>query len=108
PFPARAVTFPGGGGEERGGMTATLGILTSGGDCAGLNAVIRAATDAAAQRGWRVLGLRNGHLGLLATPPDVVTLTADAVRSDLLRLGGTILGTTTQSDPLNFPEPGGD
>ncbi len=77
----------------------TLGILTSGGDCAGLNAVIRAATDAAAQRGWRVLGIRRGHLGLLATPPDVITLTADAVRTDLLRAGGTILGSNTKDDP---------
>ncbi len=88
-------------------MTATLGILTSGGDCAGLNAVIRAATDAAALRGWRVLGLRNGHLGLLASPPDVVSLTADSVRSDLLRLGGTMLGTTTKGDPFNYPGPDG-
>jgi 6-phosphofructokinase 1 len=88
-------------------MAMTLGILTSGGDCAGLNAVIRAATDAAAKRGWQVLGLRNGHLGLLSTPPEVVTLTEDSVRSDLLRIGGTILGTTTKGDPFAYPEPDG-
>ncbi|TAK99687.1 MAG: ATP-dependent 6-phosphofructokinase [Rhodospirillaceae bacterium] len=86
---------------------ATLGILTSGGDCAGLNAVIRAATDAAVGRGWRVLGLRNGHLGLLANPPDILPLTADAVRGDLLRAGGTILGTTTKGDPFAFPDADG-
>lgn len=62
-----------------------IGILTSGGDCAGLNAVVRAATDAAVGRGWEVLGLRNGHLGLMVTPPDVVELTVDAVRGDVLR-----------------------
>jgi len=84
-----------------------IGILTSGGDCAGLNAVIRAATDAAIGRGWEVLGLRNGHLGLMCTPPDVVALTADAVRGDLLRAGGTMLGTTTKGDPFAFPEPDG-
>src|SRR6185503_6368061 len=72
-----------------------IGVLTSGGDCAGLNAVIRAVTDAATGRGWQVLGLRHGHLGLLQNPPDVVPLTAESVRRDLLRLGGTVLGTTT-------------
>jgi 6-phosphofructokinase 1 len=72
-----------------------------------LNAVIRAATDAAVRRGWRVLGLRNGHLGLLSSPPDVIPLTLDSVRSDLLRLGGTVLGTTTKGDPFNFPDDDG-
>ncbi len=84
-----------------------IGILTSGGDCAGLNAVIRAATEAATGRGWTVLGLRNGHLGLLATPPDVVDLTTDVVRADLLRAGGTMLGTTTTGDPFAFPDADG-
>jgi len=92
--------------------TKKIGILTSGGDCAGLNAVIRAATEAAVNRGWDVVGLRNGHLGLLNTPPDVVALTADAVRGDglrgdMLRAGGTILGTTTKGDPFAFPGPDG-
>jgi 6-phosphofructokinase 1 len=85
----------------------TLGILTSGGDCAGLNAVIRAATDAAVNRGWRVVGLRNGHLGLLSDPPEIVELTADSVRGDLLRAGGTVLGTTTKGDPFAYPEANG-
>ena len=80
-----------------------IGVLTSGGDCAGLNAVIRAATDAAVGRGWEVLGLRQGHLGLLVSPPDVVALTADTVRGDMLRAGGTILGTTTKGDPFAYP-----
>jgi len=84
-----------------------IGILTSGGDCAGLNAVIRAATEAAVGRGWEVLGLRNGHLGLLQNPPDVVPLTADSVRGDMLRAGGTFLGTTTKGDPFAFPEADG-
>ena len=85
----------------------TLGILTRGGDCAGLNAVIRAAPDAAVARGWKVVGLRNGHLGLLDDPPDVVPLSSDAVRGDLMRSGGTILGTTTKGDPFAYPEPDG-
>ncbi len=84
-----------------------IGILTSGGDCAGLNAVIRAATEAAVGRGWEVVGLRNGHLGLLNTPPDVVPLNADNLRGDMLRAGGTILGTTTKGDPFAYPGPDG-
>lgn len=84
-----------------------IGILTSGGDCAGLNAVIRAATEAAVNRGWQVLGLRNGHIGLLATPPDIIPLTMDSVRGDLLRAGGTILGTTTKDSPFAFPDADG-
>ncbi len=84
-----------------------IGILTSGGDCAGLNAVIRAATDASIGKGWEALGLRNGHLGLLSTPPEVVPLTADAVRGNLVRAGGTMLGTTTKCDPFAFPESDG-
>jgi len=84
-----------------------IGILTSGGDCAGLNAVIRAATDAAIGRGWQVLGLRNGHLGLLSSPPDVIELTVDAVRGDLLRAGGTMLGTTTKDSPFAYPQADG-
>jgi len=89
------------------GAIKKIGILTSGGDCAGLNAVIRAATDAAVGRGWEVLGLRNGHLGLMVSPPDVVSLTADSVRGDLMRAGGTMLGTTTKGDPFAYPEADG-
>ncbi len=89
------------------GAIKRIGILTSGGDCAGLNAVIRAATGAAIGRGWEVLGLRHGHLGLLATPPEVIALTADTVRGDLLRAGGTVLGTTTKGDPFAFPDADG-
>ena len=84
-----------------------IGVLTSGGDCAGLNAVIRAVTASAAGRGWEVLGLCNGHHGLLQSPPGVMPLTADNVRGDLLRAGGTVLGTTTKGDPFAYPSPGG-
>src|ERR1700744_5358736 len=85
-----------------------IGVLTSGGDCAGLNAVIRAVTAAGAGRGWEVLGLRKGHLGLLERPPEVMPLTADDVRGgDLLRAGGTVLGTTTKGDPFAYPDGAG-
>lgn len=80
-----------------------LAVLTSGGDCAGLNAVIRAVTDhASGTHGWDVIGVKNGHLGLLEDPPQVVGLTPDSVRGDILRMGGTFLGTTTKGDPFAF------
>ena len=82
-----------------------IGVLPSGGDCAGLHAVIRAVTAAAAGRGWEVVGLRNGHHGLLADPHDITMLTAENVRGDLLRTGGTMLGTTTKGDPFAYPSP---
>ena len=56
-------------------MIKKIGILTSGGDCAGLNAVIRAVTlRAINQYGWQVYGLRDGTLGLMKDPIDFVEL----------------------------------
>ncbi len=81
----------------------TIGILTSGGDCAGLNAVIRAVVSRAIQGyGWRVYGIRQGTLGLLKRPVDAEALDL-RVTSNILRLGGTILGTTNKGDPFAFP-----
>ncbi|MBL8642740.1 MAG: ATP-dependent 6-phosphofructokinase [Rhodospirillaceae bacterium] len=88
--------------------TRRLAVLTSGGDCAGLNAVIRAVTDhASGTHGWDVIGIKNGHLGLLEDPPQVIGLSMEAVRGDVLRTGGTLLGTTTKGDPFAFPDAAG-
>ena len=84
-----------------------IGILTSGGDCAGLNPVIRAVVSRAATLGWTVVGIRNGTAGLLARPVEAVELDRRATGSDMLRLGGTILGTTNKGDPFAFPMPDG-
>ena len=46
-------------------MKDRIGILTGGGDCPGLNAVIRAVTKAAARQGWETLGIHDGFEGLL-------------------------------------------
>ncbi len=82
----------------------TIGVLTSGGDCAGLNAVIRAVVHRAIQtHGWRVLGIRNGPLGLMDRPPDVDELTLELFSGTILRLGGTILGTISSGDPFAYP-----
>src|SRR4029453_1193207 len=79
-------------------MAATIrriGVLTSGGDAPGLNAVLRAVVKSAElEYGWRVVGIENGFEGLL-TPPRTRPLGLQEVRG-LLPLGGTILGSTNK------------
>jgi len=86
----------------------TLGVLTSGGDCAGLNAVIHAVVTRAIQgHGWRVFGIHNGTLGLLKRPVDAIPLDRRSVSSTMARMAGTILGTTNRGDPFAYPMPDG-
>ena len=91
--------------ERREGRIRRIAINTGGGDAPGLNAVIRAATLAALQRGWEVLGIRRGYTGLLEGEvdgePGVFPLTSHAVRG-ITHLGGTILGTTTRGNPFGL------
>jgi 6-phosphofructokinase 1 len=77
-----------------------VGLLTGGGDCPGLNAVIRAVVRRAQQQGLEVLGIRNGFLGLIEG--DVEPLTGFSV-TGILPKGGTILGTS-RFDPLRTTE----
>ncbi len=80
-----------------------LGLLTSGGDCAGLNAVIRAVVKRAVLgHGWQVFGIRQATHGLLSRPVDAIELTPDGV-AGLLNLGGTLLGTTNRDNPFAYP-----
>jgi phosphofructokinase-like protein len=86
----------------------TIGVLTSGGDCAGLNAVIRAVVARAVQGyGWRVLGIRQGTQGLLRRPVDVAVLDLQSASAAMARMAGTILGTTNRGDPFAYPMPDG-
>ncbi|MBX3132378.1 MAG: ATP-dependent 6-phosphofructokinase [Gemmatimonadaceae bacterium] len=78
-----------------------IAISTGGGDAPGLNAVIRAATLSAIERGWQVLGIKRGYAGLLGED-EVVPLTRDSVRG-IAHLGGTILRTTNRGNPFAFP-----
>ncbi|HXG90166.1 MAG TPA: ATP-dependent 6-phosphofructokinase [Vicinamibacterales bacterium] len=78
-----------------------IGVLTGGGDAPGLNAVIRAVVKAACNAGIEVVGLEDSFDGLLdasrtrpLTPRDV---------TGILRLGGTILGTTNSGNPFFYP-----
>ncbi|MBN2644761.1 MAG: 6-phosphofructokinase [Desulfuromonadaceae bacterium] len=83
-------------------MSKTIAILTGGGDCPGLNAVIRGVVRTAIkQHGWRVLGIHDGFDGLLGDLK-VDELTLKSVRG-ILQLGGTILGTSNRGNPMNYP-----
>ena len=85
-----------------------IGILTGGGDCPGLNAVIRAAVKhGVTDLGWEMVGIHDSFNGLLSTPYDTVNLVRDSVRG-ILSKGGTILGTTNRGDPFAFPVRGPD
>ena len=75
-------------------MNPRIGVLTSGGDCPGLNAVLRAVVLAADKLGWEVVGFRDGFEGLLP-PGNNVILDRQAVNG-IMALGGTILGTTNR------------
>jgi 6-phosphofructokinase 1 len=79
-----------------------IAVLTGGGDCPGLNAVIRAVVRRGEQHGLEIMGIREGWRGLL-DPPLHDRLTREAT-SGILHLGGTILGTS-RTNP--FKKPGG-
>lgn len=83
-------------------MKKKIAIFTSGGDCAGLNAVMRAVVLSASRLGWEVLGIENGTAGLLESPPAYRRLTPDNFDNTVMRLGGTILGTTNSRNPFEY------
>ncbi len=77
-----------------------IGVLTGGGDCPGLNAVIRAVTKAAISRyKLEVIGIEDGFLGLIQNR--MRQLNWNDV-SNILTAGGTILGTSNQANPEHY------
>lgn len=85
-----------------------LGIMTSGGDCGGLNAAIRAiVTRAIGKYGWQVFGIKNATVGLMARPVNAEEFSLDRFDGTVLRKGGTILGSISSGDPFNYPMPDG-
>lgn len=76
-----------------------IGILTSGGDCPGINAVIRAVTKCALAEGCEVVGVKDGFLGLVERR---TMLLDDAGVAGILTQGGTILGTTNRANPFRL------
>ena len=89
-------------------MSKRIGILTSGGDCGGLNAAIRAvALRAHHGYGWTTVGVRYGTLGLLKRPVDAIAIDPHRLEGNLARQGGTFLGSTNHGNPFAFPMPDG-
>jgi ATP-dependent phosphofructokinase / diphosphate-dependent phosphofructokinase len=77
-----------------------IGVLTGGGDCPGLNAVIRAVVKGGLKKGWEIVGYKYGWKGLISD--DSVKLNDLAV-SGILHRGGTILGTS-RTNPYKNPQ----
>ena len=75
-------------------MSKRIGVVTGGGDCPGLNAVIRAVAKASANHGWECIGVLGGYQGLLE-PRRTISLDYQKL-SGLLPRGGTILGTASR------------
>ncbi|MGA0283453.1 MAG: 6-phosphofructokinase [Saprospiraceae bacterium] len=78
-------------------------VATGGGDCPGLNAVIRAIVKSADRNGeWEVYGSMEAFNGVLEDPPEIVHLDNDRVQGIHVK-GGTIIKTTNKGNPLNYP-----
>ena len=75
-------------------MKPRIGVLTSGGDCPGLNAVLRGVVLAAEKLGWEVIGFKDGFEGLL--PPGHYAILDRYSTDGIMALGGTIIGTTNR------------
>ena len=82
-----------------------IGILTGGGDCPGLNAVIRAVAKSAIRGGLEVMGIEDGYLGLIENR---LRKLESADVSNILTLGGTILGSCNKANPSAYAVPDGE
>ncbi|MFO0836434.1 MAG: ATP-dependent 6-phosphofructokinase [Phycisphaerales bacterium] len=80
-------------------MAKRIGLITAGGDCPGLNAVIRAVAKPAMREGFEVVGISDGFLGLIEDHMRVLTFN-DV--SGILAQGGTILGSSNKANPAKF------
>jgi phosphofructokinase-like protein len=78
-----------------------IGVLTGGGDAPGLNAVIRAVVKACSTARIDVLGLEDSFDGLIEPSRSRILRPNDV--AGILRLGGTILGTTNRGNPFSYP-----
>ena len=77
-----------------------VAVLTGGGDCPGLNAVIRGVVKTALGQGIKVWGIQNGFGGMVEN--QIIEMT-DRTVSGILPRGGTILGTTNRDNPFRYP-----
>jgi phosphofructokinase-like protein len=86
-------------------MNKKILILTGGGDCPGLNAVIRGvAKRARKEKNWEVYGSIEAFNGVLNEPQEIIKLTSKRTAGIHIK-GGTILKTTNKSNPIKFPTP---
>ncbi|MBR3631664.1 MAG: 6-phosphofructokinase [Elusimicrobiaceae bacterium] len=79
-----------------------IGILTAGGDCPGLNAVVRAVSKNALRHGIEVIGFKNGFDGLVRN--EFIQITPETV-SGIINRGGTILGSSNIANPFKYTLP---
>ncbi|MBI5360035.1 MAG: 6-phosphofructokinase [Planctomycetes bacterium] len=77
-----------------------IAVSTGGGDCPGLNAVIRAVVKSSVNLGWEVIGIQKGFEGLLHT--DMAKSLHPRDVAGILNIGGTILGTTNRGNPFQL------
>ncbi len=84
-----------------------IGVLTSGGDCSGLNAAIRAVVLRADELGWEVYGINDGTGGLLERPMKYKHLKANSILETISMEGGSYLRSINKGDPFAFPMPDG-
>ena len=85
-----------------------IGILTSGGDCGGLNAAVRSIFYRAKEKyNLDVYGVLEGTVGLMERPPRYIKLDYGTFSGNLIRQGGTFLGTTNKGNPFKYPMPDG-
>ena len=81
-----------------------IGILTSGGDCGGLNAAVRSIFYRAKEKyNLDVYGILEGTVGLMERPPRYIKLDYGTFSGNLIRQGGTFLGTTNKGNPFQYP-----
>ena len=85
-------------------MSKTIGVLTSGGDCPGLNAVLRGVVCTATNLSWKVFGFLDGYEGLLADDRHMELTLQNT--DGIMQRGGTIIGTTNRGHFVSKSGPG--
>jgi len=84
-------------------MTKKILVLTGGGDCPGLNAVIRGITKRAKrEKDWEIYGSIEAFNGVMNEPQEIIHLTSKRIAGIHVK-GGTILKTTNKANPINYP-----
>lgn len=78
-----------------------IGIMTTGGDCSGLNTVIQRIYTGTRLRGWKLIGILDGTDGLFATPPRIIEFDDNTLPIEAARLSGSFLHNG-HAGALNF------